>query len=119
MKMEPLRVTIGDHEYLLKSDGDEEEILRLAEYVNTKLREADDPEKRLTEKKTAILAALSIAGDYFKVIKERDELRSTVRIQTEALIRHIDSAMDESLAAVGRRAGNADPARPEEATPSG
>jgi cell division protein ZapA (FtsZ GTPase activity inhibitor) len=108
--MEPLKVTIGDHEYLLQSDGDEEELLRLAEYVNTKLREADGPQRGLTEKKTAILAALSIAGDYFQVLRERDGLRAKVRSQTEALIRHIESAMDESRAVVRAESSQNDPA---------
>ncbi len=101
--MDPLKVRIGDHEYLLQSDGNEEDILRLAEYVNTKLKEAEDPNKGLSEKKTAILAALSIAGDYFQALRERDELRAKVRSETEALIQHIDAAMDESHATVGEQ----------------
>lgn len=108
--MEPLRVMIGDHEYLLQSDGNEEEILRLAEYVNTKLREAEDPKRELTEKKTTILAALSIAGDYFQALRERDELRTKIRSQTEVLIRHIDAAMDKSHVTVGEESRPCDPA---------
>ncbi|MEW6668247.1 MAG: cell division protein ZapA [Thermodesulfobacteriota bacterium] len=103
--MDPLRVRIGDQEYLLQSDGNEEEILRLAGYVNAKLREAEDPKKGLSEKKRAILAALSIAGDYFQVLRERDELRARLRSETEALIRQIDAAMDESHAAAREEGG--------------
>jgi cell division protein ZapA (FtsZ GTPase activity inhibitor) len=105
--MEPLRVKIGGQEYHLQSEGDEEEILRLVEYVNTKLREMEDPKKGHSEKKMAILAALSIAEDYFQVLRERDELRAKVRSQSEALIRHIDSAMD------GCPAGGGAETRPE------
>lgn len=107
--MEPLRVKIGGQEYQLQSDGDEEEILRLVEYVNTKLRGTEDPKKGHSEKKMAILAALSIAEDYFHVLRERDELRAKVRSQTEALIRHIDSAMDGSPAGSMAEAGAEDP----------
>lgn len=108
--MEPLRVRVGDHEYILQSDGNEEDILQLAEYVNGKLKDAEDLKKGLSEKKMAILAALSIAGDYFRALRERDELRAKVRSQTEALIQHIDSAMDESRAMARVEGRQHDPA---------
>ena len=115
--MEPVRVRIGGHEYLLQSDGNEEDILRLADFVNTKLKDAEDPEKGLSEKKTAILAALSIAGDYFQVLRERDELRAKVRSETEALIQHIDAAMDNSHGTVREESRPYDPAVAGEADP--
>lgn len=90
--MEAVKLRIRDHEYLLRSDGNEEEILRLAEYVNARIQEASG--EGLSEKKTAVLAALHIASDYFQAVKERDEALARTRSQAEALIRQIDSAMD-------------------------
>lgn len=92
--MGPVRVRIRDHEYLIRSDENEEHILRIAEYVNGKLKEVEDVSEGLPERKTAILAALNIASDYFQVLKERDQMLAAIREQTEALIDHIDSAMD-------------------------
>jgi cell division protein ZapA len=91
--MEPIRVRIRNHEYLIQSDEDGDQILKIADYVNHKLREVEQDTEGLSEKKTAILAALNIAGDYFRVLKERDELLAKIRERTQAMIFHIDSAM--------------------------
>jgi cell division protein ZapA len=91
--MQPVRVRIGDQEYLIKAKDHEDQALRIAEYVNEKLKEIEDNAQGLSEKKAVILAALNIAGDYFQLRKERDELLALIRQRTEALIYNIDSVM--------------------------
>jgi cell division protein ZapA (FtsZ GTPase activity inhibitor) len=61
--------------------------------VNDKLKEVEENSEGLSEKKAAILAALNIAGEYFQILKERDELLSNIRERTQALIHTIDSAI--------------------------
>ena len=92
--MEPVRLKIREHEYLISSDGSEEEVLRIAEYVNEKLKQVEDSNEGLSEKKTAVLAALNIASDLFHAIRERDEVLTRRRKQAEALIEHIDSVLE-------------------------
>jgi cell division protein ZapA (FtsZ GTPase activity inhibitor) len=92
-----VKLRIRDQEYLVKSDGSEEEILRIAEYVNAKIEEASS--EGLSEKKTAVLAALHIASDYFQALKEKDDAFDRKRRQAEALIEHIDSIMAQHLQA--------------------
>ncbi len=90
----PVKVKILDNEYLITSDEDDpEKVHKIAEYVNKKIKEIDDGSDSLSEKKTIILAALNIAGDYFQVLKERDDLLITIRKRSEALIYNIDSLM--------------------------
>jgi cell division protein ZapA len=91
--MQPVKIRIQNQDYLLQGDGSEESILRLAQYVNDKLKEVEENTEGLSEKKTAILAALNIANEYFQVVRERDELLSKIRERTQALIHNIDSAM--------------------------
>ena len=91
--MEAVRVRIRDHEYLLKSEENEDHAYKIAEYVNGKLKEVEDQAGGLSEKKAIILAALNIASDYFHVLRERDEILAKIRERTETLIDHIDSAM--------------------------
>jgi cell division protein ZapA (FtsZ GTPase activity inhibitor) len=91
--MEPIRVRIRNHDYFISSDEDGDQVLKIAEYVNHKLREVEQNTEGLSEKKTAILAALNIASDYLQVVKERDELLAKIRERTQALIFNIDSAM--------------------------
>ena len=90
---QPVKIRIRNQDYLLQGDGSEESILSLAQYVNDKLKEVEENTEGLSEKKTAILAALNIASEYFQVVKERDELLSSIREKTRALIQSIDSTI--------------------------
>ncbi len=91
--MQPVKVKILDQEYLIKSEEDSEQVHRIAEYVNEKLREIKDNTEGLSEKKVAILAALTIASEYFQLLKERDDLSANIRQRTKTLIYTIDSVM--------------------------
>jgi len=89
--MEPVKVKIRNAEYLVQGEDDEEQVQRIADYVNDKLKEIEQGAEGLSEKRTAILAALDIAGDYFQVLKEKEDLLSKLRQKTTSLIRSIDS----------------------------
>ena len=91
--MQPVKVRILDHEYLVKTEEDKERVDRIAEYVNKKLKEIESNTEGLSEKKTAILVALNIASDYFQLLKERDEMSANIRQRTEALIYNINSVI--------------------------
>ncbi len=90
---QPVKVRILDHEYLVTSEEDQEQVQRIAEDVNEKVGEVRDNTEGLSEKKTAILAALNIASEYFQVLKEQDDLLARLRQRTELLIHNIDSVM--------------------------
>jgi len=89
--MEPVKVKIRNAEYLVQGEDDEKQVQRIADYVNGKLKEIEQGAEGLSEKRTAILAALDIAGDYFQVLKEKEDLLSRLRQKTTSLIRSIDS----------------------------
>ncbi len=89
----PIKVRILDNEYLIKSDEDEEWVLRIAEYVGAKLKEVQENTEGLTGKKEVILAALDIASDYFQLLRERDQMQASLRERAESLINNIDSVM--------------------------
>ncbi len=89
----PIRVRILDHEYLLKSDEDEEFVQEIAQFVNRKLMEIGTSTDRLSESKLAILAAFYIASDYFQLLKERDGLIKDIQERARSLNYYIDSVM--------------------------
>ena len=89
-----LKVTILDQEYILKTDEGEENVYRIAEYINERLKEIQDYNEGLSGKKMAILAAFHIGSDYFQLIKERDEQLKTIKKRTDALIFNIDSVIE-------------------------
>jgi cell division protein ZapA len=91
--MQPVKVKILDHVYLVKSEEEAKTVQEIARYVDEKMREIREKSEDLGDQKTAILAALDIASEYFQVLKERDELLESIRDRTNALIYHIDSMM--------------------------
>jgi cell division protein ZapA len=94
--MESVKVKIRNAEYLVQGEDDEQQVQRIADYVNDKLKEIEQGTDGLSEKRTAILAALDIAGDYFQILREKEDLLSKVGQRTRSLIRSIDSVMGPS-----------------------
>ncbi len=94
--MEPVKVRIRNAEYLVQSEDNEQQVQRVADYVNEKLKEIEEGAEGLSEKRTAILAALDIAGDYFQALREKEDLLSSLRDRTQSLIRSIDSVLGPS-----------------------
>ncbi len=88
---QPVRVRILDHEYSIRSDEGEEQIQRVAEFVNERFMEIRDNLQGLSETKTAILAAFHIASEYFQVLKDRDDQETDVQNRVRELISQIDS----------------------------
>jgi cell division protein ZapA len=87
-------IKIKDTEYAIRSSDDREQILKVAEYVDRKLREIDEFKKELSEDKKAILTALDIAGDYFQLIKEKEVLLAEINNRSKRLLQHLDLALN-------------------------
>lgn len=90
-----LNVSIFGRDYPIRASvEDEEYILKIARYVDWKMREIDQSMKPSSTTKVAILAALNIADELFTLQEERDrviaEFNEKIRACTEAL--------DQSLA---------------------
>ena len=91
-----IKIKILDNEYLIRSKGnDTENVNKVAEYVNDKLRETDEISSGISEKKAAILTALNIASDYFNLLDERDKLLKEIQYKSQSLISVINSNIDE------------------------
>ena len=91
-----IKIKILDNEYLLRSkDDDSENVYKIAEYVNEKLRETDESSCGISEKKAAILTALNIASDYFSLLDERDRLLEEIQHKSQSLISVINSKIKD------------------------
>ena len=62
-----IRVEIYNQTYNIRSDGDNDYILRLAEYVDRKMREISSGTLTVDSLKVAILAALHIADEFHQL----------------------------------------------------
>jgi cell division protein ZapA len=71
-----IRVEIYNQTYNIRSDGDTEYIIRLAEYVDEKMREISSGTLTVDSLKVAILAALHIADEYHRQKTEIEQIDS-------------------------------------------
>jgi len=62
-----IRVEIYNQTYSIRSDGDNEYIMELAEYVDRKMREISSGTLTVDSLKVAILAALHIADEFYQL----------------------------------------------------
>ncbi len=91
-----IKIKILDNEYLIRSkESDSDNVYKIAEYVNEKLRETDESSRGISEKKAAILTALNIASDYFTLLDERDRLLKEIKNKSQSLISVINSKINE------------------------
>jgi len=87
-------VKILGNDYTIKSEEDSEKLYQIAEYVNKKVKEINENAEGLSEKKKAILVALDIANDYFQLMKEKDDLITSIRQRSNELINNINSTIN-------------------------
>lgn len=69
-----IRVEIYNQTYNIRSDGDNDYILKLAEYVDSKMREISSGTLTVDSLKVAILAALHIADELHQLKKDREQI---------------------------------------------
>lgn len=67
MSEQTIKVEIYNQTYSIRSDGDNEYIHELAEYVDRKMREISSGTMTVDSLKVAILAALHIADEFFQL----------------------------------------------------
>jgi cell division protein ZapA (FtsZ GTPase activity inhibitor) len=85
-----VKIKIQNRELAVKGSDDREQILQVAAYVDQKLKEVSDSAKGISDDKTAILAALNIAGDYFQLLKEKEDLLAEINDRSKRLIQNLD-----------------------------
>ncbi|HQU85750.1 MAG TPA: cell division protein ZapA [Pyrinomonadaceae bacterium] len=68
-----IRVEIYNQTYNIRSDGDNEYIMRLAEYVDSKMRDISQGTLTVDSLKVAILAALHIADEFHQLQNQQKQ----------------------------------------------
>lgn len=89
-----VKIKIRDREYVVRGSDDRDQILRVAAYVDKKLKDVRETKKALSDDKTAILAALDIAGDYFQLIKEKEDLLAEINDRSKRLIQSLNLVLN-------------------------
>lgn len=94
-----VRVEIFDQPYNLRG-SDAEYILKLAEYVDSKMRAVAEQTHTVDTSRLAVLAALNIADEYHLLRKKYDLLAGEYRQRAGQLSGALDEVLEE-----GRRIG--------------
>ena len=87
---EKVEIIIGDRKYAIRGSDDREQIVRVATYVDRKLKEATNAQQGLSDDRTAILTALDIAGDYFQLIREKEDFLTEINNRSKRLIQSLN-----------------------------
>jgi len=90
-----VHVEILGREYVVKSDDEKERVEKIATYVNQKIREISGGSQTVSTLNAAILAALNIADDYFRVLEEKGGPRKEYETRAAHLIEMIDARIRE------------------------
>jgi len=94
-----VRVEIFDQAYNLRG-SDPEYILKLAEYVDTKMRAVAEATNTIDTVRLAVLAALNIADEYHLLKKKQDGGATDYQKRAHLLANALDEVLKDS-----RRAG--------------
>lgn len=94
-----VRVEIFDQAYNLRG-SDPEYILKIAEYVDSKMRAVAEATNTIDTVRLAVLAALNIADEYHLLKKKQDGGATDYQKRTHQLVHALDEILQD-----GRKAG--------------
>lgn len=97
MENNKISAKIYGQEFVISGEMPREDIVQVAAHVDMKMNEIAEAIGRMgaNSSNVAILAAVNITGDYFKAIKEIEELKS-LNVQLEKDAQHYVQLWDES-----------------------
>ncbi|MBN1613763.1 MAG: cell division protein ZapA [Deltaproteobacteria bacterium] len=87
------RIRILEQEFYVSSDSGDEYVSKVVDYVTVKVEEIRSKTGTTNTLKIAVLAALNIADDYFKLKGAEEDIHSEVENKSEELIKLIDEAI--------------------------
>jgi len=90
-----VRVEIFDQAYNLRAGSDPEYILKLAEYVDSKMRAVAAATNTVDTVRLAVLAALNIADEYHLLRKKIESGATDYQKRAHELVHALDQALQE------------------------
>jgi cell division protein ZapA len=93
-----IQVEIFGQVYKVRGDEDQGYIEELARFVDSKMRAIADTTRTIDSLKVAILAALNIADEYFKLEREHKGSEKRVAERASELADALDEAIREKAA---------------------
>ena len=100
-------VAIFGRLYNIRGDTTAERIRLLARYVDERMQQIDEQVGSGDDLRTAVLAALNIANDYYQTYKTLEEREGEIADQAQELADILGDALDAENDAVGPETSNA------------
>ena len=96
-KAKNLTVNIYGQEYILKTDGNQVYINKIADYINSKMKEVESTglDASSQQLKIAILSAMKIADELFQSLDKNSKIISTIETKGTSFIEYIDDRIKE------------------------
>ena len=96
-KSKNLTVNIYGQEYMLKSVADQEYINKIADYVNSKMKEIENTglDANSQQLKIAVLSAMNIADELLQSLDKNNEIITTIETKGNSFIEYIDDRIKE------------------------
>lgn len=88
-------VNIFNHKFTLKSEEDERYVQRVADFVNRKLFEIQEKTKSVSSLNIALLAALNIADDLFKMKLDKRGRHDKAKGKIKEIIQLMERSIEE------------------------
>jgi cell division protein ZapA len=89
-------IQILGQEFSVLSDSDDQEVRNIVRYINDKVDEIGSASK-ISALNTALLVALNIAEELFRIKGEKESLRNGLESRSEELINYIDGKKQEEI----------------------
>src|SRR6187549_1076649 len=101
MPEQTIRVEIYNQTYSIRSDGDNEYILDLAQYVDGKMREISSGTLTVDSLKVAILAALHIADEFYQLKNSQAQMDAQLAARSSECSELLDRILNHRDAVNG------------------
>jgi cell division protein ZapA len=88
-----VNVKIFGQEFTIKGEDSPEYVEELSEFVDKKMREVASASSVITSHKVAILTAINIADELFRLRKEMGDQEEEIREKIDGWIENIDKAL--------------------------
>lgn len=91
---EKVNIKIKDKEYVIRGSDNRDRIIKVAAYVDNKIKEISEIKTGLPDDKIAVLTALDIAGDYFQLLEEKKGLFEEVKRRSQRLMQRLSTVLN-------------------------
>lgn len=94
-KQSKIIVNIFGQSYTLIGDANHDYMLRIAKFVDMKMKEVSKTTAGLDQLKIAILAAVNISNELFQLRETTSEWEKVVQEKSQSLMNILDKSIDE------------------------